>query len=160
MKKLLWILVFGLLWCNVGFADDFSKLSPIDKMYENCTSYTKLIRSGTSNLSEVELYGATLCNEYFKGLDSGILHQMVNTLTRLDNTDQKDKVEKIVLGSCMGDPKYNVSNLNMKTHLIKLFIRYVEDNPKKIKEIENKDIPDFYPIVRVVDAALREKYPC
>ena len=158
MKKLLGILVLGLLWSNVGIADN-SKLSPIGEMYKNCTSYIKLIRSENSNLNQDEQLSAILCNEFFTGLDGGVLYQSTITNSKLSQKDKKKLNTKNVLGSCIRDPKFNIGGQNLKLTFIKTFIRYVEDNPKKIKEMEN-DMPDFYPIVRVVYTALQEKYPC
>ena len=158
MKKFLGIFIIGLLWSNIGVAD-YMKLSPIGKMYEDCTMYMKLIRSD-SLLNNEENLRAILCNQYFEGLDGGVLYQTVITNSNLSQKDKKRLNTENVLGSCMRDPKFNTGGQNGKLNFIKAFIRYVEDNPKKIKEIENKDIPDFYPVVRVVDAALREKYPC
>ena len=76
MKKFLGIFILGLLWSNVGIADN-SKLSPIGEMYKNCTSYIKLIRSENSNLSQDEQLSAILCDEFFAGLYGGIIFQSV-----------------------------------------------------------------------------------
>ena len=59
----------------------------------------------------------------------------------------------------MNDPKFNPEEQGQKLTFIKTFVRYVEDNPKKIKEMV-KSMPDFYPVTRVLYKALQEKYPC
>ena len=158
MKKLLGILVLGLLWCNVGVADD-SKFSPIDEMYKNCTSYIKLISSENPNLNQDEKLSAILCNEFFKGLDGGVLYQGIITNMKLSQEDKKRLNTENILGSCMNDPKFNPEEQGQKLTFIKTFVRYVEDNPKKIKEMV-KSMPDFYPVTRVLYKALQEKYPC
>ena len=41
--------------------------------------------------------------------------------------------------------------------MIKAFTRYVEDNPKIVKQISNQG---YFEIIQVLGKALREKYPC
>lgn len=158
MKKLLGIFIIGLLWSNVGVAD-YMKLSPIGKMYEDCTLYIKAATSGTPYSDEDKALGVIFCSTYFDGLDAGVLYQGINSNIKLPKKYKKEFNTENVLGSCLRDPKYNHGGRALKEIMIKLFVRYVEDNPKKIEEME-KDMPDFYPIQRVVSAALREKYPC
>ena len=88
MKKFLGIFIIGLLWSNIGVAD-YMKLSPIGKMYEDCTMYMKLIRSGGSILNEDEGLGAIFCDKYFDGLDGGVLYQGVITNSKLSQKDKK-----------------------------------------------------------------------
>ena len=56
MKKLLGILVLGLLWCNVGFAGSFDS----KKLEEECLASGK-----TKSACKKEVYGWNL-NEYLK----------------------------------------------------------------------------------------------
>jgi len=49
MKKILWIVVLSLLWCNVGFAGTISNLSTFQLPKDTASGYKDLFKSLTSN---------------------------------------------------------------------------------------------------------------
>ena len=57
MKKLLGIVVLGLMWCNVGFADEKPKIS-YNSVNENIIKYGWKIKS-IKSFSEMEIYTLT-----------------------------------------------------------------------------------------------------
>ena len=157
MKKLLIILFVSLLFTNQSIAND-----KIESMYNKCTSYIKIVNFGLENTSTDEKINFIECKLYFKGLDDAILHQKVfadSTLEKAGQKSAKALLEHMILGSCMMDPKYKKDLLdpNLEKHLVKVFVRFVEDNPKKIKDINNIG---FRPLISVIIYALKEKYPC
>ena len=156
MKKLLGIVVLSLLMTGNAFAQKY--LSVIDQMYDDCLVYSKFKKIG-SNISATneEYLALSICGGYFQALDYGIMYQGIWSNLKIPKKDKIKFNTENVLGSCIRDPKYNIGPATLKDIMIKAFTRYVEDNPKIVKQISNQG---YFEIIQVLGKALREKYPC
>ena len=104
MKKLLWIVVLGLLWCGVSFAFYDNK-----QLKEECSIAYKIIKSEdedresfVSKLSETEMSDAKICMVYFEGffetvVMNGVLNKGESKFGAVCFSDKISRNELIVI---------------------------------------------------------------
>ena len=145
MKKLLGILVLGLLWCNASYAKSGFD---IKKMYKNCKVVIHISAGGDrTKLSYEEQVGELICLTYFTAMYDTVIHQNIFG-DRLYKPNRRN-----FLLSC---PPLNNGDIFNENILIKIFTRYVEDNPK----IVEKNTERLWPMLYTVNDALMEKFSC
>jgi|TARA_Y100000031_G_scaffold102462_1_gene112357 hypothetical protein len=142
-KRFLMIFVM-LFWCNSSYAK-----FDIKQMYKDCKVVIHISAGGDrAKLSNEERLGDLICLTYFRAMHDTVTHQNIFA-DWIYKTNPKN-----FLLSC---PPLNNGNIFNTDILIKIFTRYVEDNPKVVEElIKNQS----WPMQHIVNKALMEKFPC
>ena len=146
MKKLLGILVLGLLLS--GNASYAKSGFDIKEMYKNCKVVIHISAGGDrTKLSYEDQVGELICLTYFTAMYDTVIHQNIFG-DRLYKPNRRN-----FLLSC---PPLNNGDIFNENILIKIFTRYVEDNPKIVEELTKT----LWPMQHIVNKALMEKFPC
>jgi hypothetical protein len=135
MKKLLGILVIGLLWCNVGFAETSQSLSSTE-IYKAC-KVTIRLSNDDSQATPQEIVDMTKCTYYLTGLLRGAELQGY-----LDYKLQNDLYENI-LRACQP------SEVTIR-QVMRIFVKFLDDHPEKLH---------LFPAT-IVHLSLSEVFPC